>query len=191
MCSNGGHKWAGRARLRRAASRPPMLPAGYRRGGCVRRACTNRARACAAESGAAWLAFWRRRWIRRPRTQTINHKPSLRPSCLGARWRARRPAQERSTKALGLCQHHGERDHAGRGPGPSWRSPQASSSSSNRSCRSSHSAGQRSRRAVLREREGLQFAQQVTRPAVERARSTQMGYPSTSTRRGLTNFYSR
>ena len=168
-----------------------VLPTSHRGGICVRRACTVRARAGAAESGAAWLAFWRRRWIRRPRTQTINHKPSLRPSCLGARWRARRPAQERSTKALGLCQHHGERDHAGRGPGPSWRSPQASSSSSNRSCRSSHSAGQRSRRAVLRERESLQFAQQVTRPAVERARSTQKGYPSTSTRRGLTNFYSR
>ena len=76
-------------------------------------------------------------------------EPSLRRSCLGARWQARPPAQERSTKALGWCQQHGERDHGGRAPGPSRRSPQASSSSSARSCRSSVAAGQRSPRAVL------------------------------------------
>ena len=167
MCLNGGHKWAGRARLRRAVSRAPGLPTGHRRGGCMRRACTNRARACAAEAGAARLAFGRRRWVWRPRTQATSHKPSLRPSCLGARWQARRSVQERSTKASGLYQHHGERDHGGGAPGPPRRSPQASSSSSNRSCRSSLSAGQHSRQAVLRERESLQLALRVTRSAVE------------------------
>ena len=163
MCLNGGHKWAGRARLRRAVSRAPGLPTGHRRGGYMRRACTNRARACAAEAGAARLAFWRRRWVWRPRTQATSHKPSLRPSCLGARWQARRSVQERSTKALGLYQHHGERDHGGGAPGPPRRSPQASSSISTRSCQSSPAADQRSPRAVLRERERLQFAAQDAR----------------------------
>ena len=90
-------------------------------------------------------------------------EPSLRRSCLGARWQARPPAQERSTKALGWCQQHGERDHGGRAPGPSRRSPQASSSSSARSCRSSAGAGQRGPRAVLCARERSQAAQQVAR----------------------------
>ena len=76
-------------------------------------------------------------------------KPSLRPSCLGARWQARPLAQERSAKALDVWQQHGERDHGGRAPGPSRRSPQASSSSSARSCRSSVAAGQRSPRSRL------------------------------------------
>ena len=90
-------------------------------------------------------------------------KPSLRPSCLGARWQARPLAQERSAKALDVWQQHGERDHGGRAPGPSRRSPQASSSSSARSCRCSAGAGQRGPRAVLCARERSQAAQQVAR----------------------------
>ena len=90
-------------------------------------------------------------------------KPSLRPSCLGARWQARPLAQERSAKALDVWQQHGERGHGGRAPGPSRRSPQASWSSSARSCRSSAAAGRHGPRAVLCARERSQEAQQAAR----------------------------
>ena len=99
-------------------------------------------------------------------------KPSLRPSCLGARWQARPLAQERSAKALDVWQQHGERDHGGRAPGPSRRSPQASWSSSARSCRCSAGAGQRGPRAVLCAGERSQTARQVVRARVESSRSS-------------------
>ena len=88
------------------------------------------------------------------------------------------PAQGRSTKALGWCQHHGDRSHGGRAPGPSRRSPQASSSSSARSCRCSAGAGQRGPRAVFSAREISQVAQQVARAPSRASPSTRDGVRS-------------
>ena len=90
-------------------------------------------------------------------------EPSLQPSCLKERRQAHPPAQGRSTKALGWCQHHGERGHGGRARGPSRRSPQASSSSCAGSCQSSAAAGQHGPRAVLCARETSLEARQVAR----------------------------
>ena len=67
-------------------------------------------------------------------------EPSLRLSCLKVRRQARPPAQERSTKALGWCQHHGERGHGGRAPGPSRRDRRRPPRRPSRSCQSSAAA---------------------------------------------------
>ena len=166
---------AGSAPLRRTATRPAGVPIGQRRGGCVHSACTNRPRACAAESGAARRALGGRQCVRRPRPQTSKHKPSLGLSCLGARRQARPPAQKRSTKALGVWQQHGGRHHGARPPGPSRRSPQASSSSSACSCRRWPEAGRRGPRPVFSTRESGQAAQQVARAHSRASLSTRSG----------------